>query len=508
MVKLSPKIVPQVLSYSEIQPGLDITSNSTQKMDPAIVLVHTNKPKLKAAPSILTLLSNVKVENMGKVEKMEGSVYEEEFPKRDTGTYPTLKISPGKWKCVYCYKTLTRKSILINHIRSHWGERPHVCAQCPRKFTIKWNLTRHMRTHKANHQTPNLPIHGPKPEINREVAIDFEDLWTPYTFQKNGKSFPLVNNGSKKWICVYCSKSLTRKSILINHIRIHTGEKPYVCAICSKGFTIKSNLTRHMLCHNAEQAPRPEQMDNMEIDQKDQRMFHNATQLGLLNEVQVDTFFKTDERHKIGNDGIKLEILEDNNLVKYTENKTARKRWKCIHCSKSLARKSILLNHLKIHTGEKPYPCSRCPKVFSLKANLTRHMRQHTGERPYKCESCGKTFSQAYNRNRHRLSHTGVKPFACSLCTKTFRTKYNLKKHQKVHNGKQTYICPLCPRKFSRQYNLDCHVRVHSGEMLYGCRYCSKRFSYSISLNRHERQHRSEQNRPANLQDIPKETTT
>jgi len=508
MVKLSPKIVPQVLSYSEIQPGLDITSNSAVKMDPAIVLVHTNKPKLKSAPSILTLLSNVKVENMAKVEKMEGSGYEEEFPKSDSGSYPTLKISPGKWKCVYCYKTLTRKSILINHIRSHWGERPHVCVECPRAFTIKWNLTRHMRTHKVKHETTNLPFQGPKPEINRERALDFEDLWTPYTFQKNGKSLPLVSSGSKKWICEYCSKILTRKSILINHIRTHTGEKPYVCDNCSKGFTIKSNLTRHMLCHKTKQAPELEQMDNMEIEQKNQGMFRNAIELDLLHEVQSDNSFKGGEIQKIGNDGIKLESLENNNLVKYKGNKTIRKRWKCIHCSKSLARKSVLINHLKIHTGEKPYSCFRCPKVFSLKANLTRHMRHHTGEKPYKCGSCEMTFSQAYNRNRHRLSHTGIKPFACTQCTKTFRAKYNLKKHQKVHNGKQTYRCPLCPRKFSRQYNLDCHVRVHSGELLYGCRYCSKRFSYSISLNRHERQHRSEQNRPANMQESPKETTT
>jgi len=494
MVKLSPKIVPQVLSYSEIQPGLDITSNSAEKMDPAIVLVHTNKPKQKPSPSILTLLSSVKVENMVKVEKMEENVYEEESPKIDTGNYPTLKLSPGKWKCVYCCKILTRKSILINHIRSHWGERPHVCVQCSKAFTIKWNLTRHMRTHIGKVQRTNLPIRVPKRDINRESPIiDFEDHWTPYTVQTNGESFPLVNNGSKKWVCVYCSKSLSRKSILINHIRLHTGEKPYVCDHCSKGFTTKSNLTRHMLCHKAKQTPSPEQMDHIKIEQKDKQMIHNALELGILNEI------------KINNDGMKLESSEGNNLLKYTENKTARKRWKCIHCSKSLARKSILLNHLKIHTGEKPYHCFHCPKVFSLKANLTRHMRKHTGEKPYKCGSCGKTFSQAYNRNRHRLSHTGVKPFACAQCTKTFRTKYNLKKHQKVHNGKQTFRCPLCPRKFSRKYNLDCHVRVHSGEMLYGCRYCAKRFSYAISLNRHERLHSSEQNRPPNMQESPKE---
>ncbi|KAK7074191.1 hypothetical protein SK128_018688, partial [Halocaridina rubra] len=45
--------------------------------------------------------------------------------------------------------------------------------------------------------------------------------------------------------CPFCSKVFPFKSILRNHIRIHTGEKPYACRVCSRTFNHCSNYYKH-----------------------------------------------------------------------------------------------------------------------------------------------------------------------------------------------------------------------------------------------------------------------
>ena len=49
---------------------------------------------------------------------------------------------------------------------------------------------------------------------------------------------------------IFVKKRFSRKSILVEHFRIHLGEQPYGCAECEKWFTQISNRDRHIrTCH-------------------------------------------------------------------------------------------------------------------------------------------------------------------------------------------------------------------------------------------------------------------
>jgi len=212
-------------------------------------------------------------------------------------------------------------------------------------------------------------------------------------------------------------------------------------------------------------APLVEQKHNIKVELQNEQMPANPIKLYPLKEVEIETGFKTEELQRIVNDRIKLDALGNINLAILPTNRVAQKRYICMYCSKTLKRKTTLLNHLKSHTGDMPYVCVHCSRGFTSRYNLTRHMLRHTGEKPYKCEYCGKSFARPFNRNRHQLTHADYKPFSCINCKKAFYTKYKLKEHLKVHNEKQTFRCSLCPRIFSEQHQLDSHLPIHSGEM-------------------------------------------
>jgi uncharacterized C2H2 Zn-finger protein len=66
---------------------------------------------------------------------------------------------------------------------------------------------------------------------------------------------------------------------------------------------------------------------------------------------------------------------------------------------------SILKRHIQaFHNSEKRFQCPSCSKCLASRQNLKEHLYIHTGEKPYKCPEpgCGASFRQGTHLSAHK----------------------------------------------------------------------------------------------------------
>lgn len=167
-----------------------------------------------------------------------------------------------KYICEVCGKIFQRKIFLDRHLLIHVdkSQLPFECDECGKKFGKKLNLRDHLKRHGDIKDFICIDC-GMRKTTKTELKSHMnyhtlEKTWKCVICEKVFNALAnlkmhkrIVHEGSRKYVCCYCSKRFGRADTRKNHEMRHTGERPYHCVECGRGFIQAGALHLHMKVH-------------------------------------------------------------------------------------------------------------------------------------------------------------------------------------------------------------------------------------------------------------------
>ncbi|XP_046404800.1 zinc finger protein 883-like [Ischnura elegans] len=299
--------------------------------------------------------------------------------------------------CGICGRRFARSNKLVQHIRTHTGERPFVCEICGRAFNRKDKLSLHRKTHNAEkpYQCPTC--------LKRFCRSDYL-----LTHRKTAHPEEEVS----QFPCLACGTVFGKDKDLSAHIRT----AHFSCADCDAAFLTEGELAAHA---EAEKHNSGQQLDCVDCG----KAFEDREKL---------------RRHAKVHDSV----------------------YSCEWCGKAFHRMDKLHQHRRTHTNERPYHCDVCGKGFTRGDKLSEHRRTHDSAKRHQCPECGKCFSRGDYLQTHRRKHLPGEEgpqFKCELCAKSFVSKRELVLHADTHSEEKPFACAECGKRFKRKGALNTH---------------------------------------------------
>ncbi|VDO00182.1 unnamed protein product [Rodentolepis nana] len=257
-----------------------------------------------------------------------------------------------------CGKVYSKMNKLMEHIRSHSGERPFVCDRegCKAAFSRQYGLKRHLAIHstekKEKVETPAVIEDSTKPSLISSAPLVVSSS-TPVFPQTIG----LVSQAPPK-----------PQATILNLFQALTSSAPV--QLQSIVTTAPKHTTTENVLNSASKLPPPP--------------------------AKVPISAVSAPVTAIPNRSPKSNLAQRSSKAAATPSASA------------LAEKALVVT---CAFGKRRHVCpvENCQKVFPKLNKLREHICRHTGERPYACQECTATFVRMYDLRRHAQIHTRKK---------------------------------------------------------------------------------------------------
>ena len=442
---------------------------------------------------------------------------------------PNVTGGPPGYKCRQC-NVFFPKYQMVLHLRSHTGERPHVCdfEGCNKAFARPGTLSEHKKRNHEKLLHHSCPICGKRfyercvmlqhIVIHDEARQARERILPPQMMILLTQVEEFNFDGQvvkSKCVCEVCGKIFVNGSGKNRHVKGGQCRK-YKCLEvgCGKSFFAESGLTRHLKeGHQLKSSPlKSEQLKKEtepviksesseefllnteeikeEIPQEDYSFSENDVKVDIFHNPDKDILYTCD---LCGNTLGSKQSLEVHKLIHEEIN-----RFKCNeeNCTEVFSSQNGLSKHQSsVHEIESKaengsfHVCEECGKQCTTKGGLKDHMKKHSTEKKFMCMICGKKLKRSTTLAMHMKIHTGERDFQCDKCESSFVSSaalrnHTLSKHTDLTNAPQ-FICSYCGKVFPKKDYLLKHVTEHTGEKKYKCEVCGKCFRHETTLSSH-----------------------
>lgn len=144
-----------------------------------------------------------------------------------------------------CEKAYTKPSRLVEHERTHTGERPHVCSECGQSYLRSTHLAAHMRTHK---NPEDKAFACPRDGCGKR-------FWTATHLARH----EVLHDAGEVHACSQCELTFPKTHFLREHIATAHEPRPedqrrFPCEHdgCDMAFTTRQQLKTHEKRHDCE----------------------------------------------------------------------------------------------------------------------------------------------------------------------------------------------------------------------------------------------------------------
>lgn len=242
-------------------------------------------------------------------------------------------IEDERVQCLECPKTIM-KDYILEHLRSHSGDKPYKCRYCSSGFAAPLSLRRHLMSHVGL--------------ADRKCEVCGKEFKKFGSYREHMTKHCLEENNASKLICDICGQSFLLQKQLNTHMRRH-GEKKFKCEYtgCRWSFFLYNELKAHYRSHTGER-----------------------TYLCDICGYAAGT---------------------RNRLNRHHRTHTGVRDHHCEYCNYKAGTRTHLRRHMRIHIGSKPYKCPYCSYCCNTHENIRKHIsktKKHAGLPIYPCQFC------------------------------------------------------------------------------------------------------------------------